>query len=113
MNKEYKPTEEEHPLHIAAARLLALEAGIERRYMKLPFRLDKLTANSKVEPSDASKDDNLKSSNIQTATPALLLWREAVTEATSAAQLSMCINMLTECVGWEKSIMKVVSSLEI
>lgn len=104
MSKEYKPDDENHPLHLAAAKLLALEAGIERRYLKHPFRLEKLT---KSEAIDVNKDENLKNSNIQTITPALRLWREAVTEATSAAQLTMCVNRLLECIAWDKSIMKV------
>ena len=43
-------------------------------------------------------------------TPALKIWRDAVLTAQSAAQLSMCLSMLYDCVAWEKSIMKVVSS---
>ena len=42
-------------------------------------------------------------------TPALKIWRDAVLTAQSAAQLSMCLSMLYDCVAWEKSIMKVVS----
>ena len=42
-------------------------------------------------------------------TPALKIWRNAVVTSQSASQLAMCLNMLYDCVAWEKSIMKVVS----
>lgn len=47
--------------------------------------------------------------NVEMITPALKIWRDAVLTAQSAAQLSMCLSMLYDCVAWEKSIMKVVS----
>ena len=47
--------------------------------------------------------------DVEILTPALKIWRDAVLSAQSAAQLSMCISMLYDCVAWEKSIMKVVS----
>ena len=43
-------------------------------------------------------------------TPALRHWRNCVSSSTSAAQLSMCLTMLNNCIAWDKSIMKVVSS---
>ena len=43
-------------------------------------------------------------------TPALKHWRNCVSSSTSAAQLSMCLTMLNNCIAWDKSIMKVVSS---
>ena len=102
---EYNPSEEENPISIAASRLLALEIGIERRYMKPPFR----TPDSLPKPDAESKEaDNLKNSNVQKVTAQLQTWREAVSEAKSAAQLSMCVSALFDSVAWEKSIMKVV-----
>ena len=95
--------EEKNPIRVAAKRLLQLEEGIERRYLKHPFK--------KSESADQSKDDTLKNSNLQETTAALLLWRKVVNEVSSGAQLSICINMLNECIGWEKSIMKVVSEM--
>jgi len=104
-NPEYNPPEEEHPISIAASRLLALEIGIERRYMKPPFR----TPDSLPKPdAEAKEADNLKNSNVQKVTAQLQTWREAVSEAKSAAQLSMCVTALFDSVAWEKSIMKVV-----
>ena len=62
------------------------------------------------EPTEAGKEDAPKNANIQETTSALKRWREAVTNASSSAQLSMCIHMLNTCIAWERSIMKVVSS---
>ena len=36
-------------------------------------------------------------------------WRDAVSTASSAAQVTLCCNQLDQCIAWEKSIMKVVS----
>ena len=47
-------------------------------------------------------------SSSEQITDGLKLWRKTVSECTSAAQLAMCVNMLRECIAWEKSIMKVV-----
>jgi len=98
---EYDPPEDKHPISIAASRLLALELGIERRYMKPPFR----TPDSLPKPdAPEAKEEPVKNPK---ATAQLEKWREAVSEAKSSAQLSMCITALFECVAWEKSIMKV------
>ena len=105
--KVYKVETGQHPLTAAKSRLLALESGLERRYLKHPFRVETHGAKTAAEPLDTSSDA-LHSSNVQGTTPALRLWREAVEDATSAAQLSMSLSMLDECVAWEKSIMKVV-----
>lgn len=40
------------------------------------------------------------------------VWRKALTEVRSAAQLAMCIQQLQKSIAWERSIMKVVSSRE-
>ena len=39
------------------------------------------------------------------------VWRKALTEVRSAAQLAMCIQQLQKSIAWERSIMKVVSSI--
>ncbi|XP_075685448.1 bromodomain adjacent to zinc finger domain protein 2B isoform X10 [Rhinoderma darwinii] len=39
--------------------------------------------------------------------PGLKIWRTALCEARSAAQLSLCIQQLQKSIAWEKSIMKV------
>ena len=41
--------------------------------------------------------------------PGLLLWRRAVQNAQSPAQLNLCTQLLGNSIAWEKSIMKVVS----
>lgn len=38
------------------------------------------------------------------------VWRKALTEVRSAAQLAMCIQQLQKSIAWERSIMKVVSA---
>lgn len=38
------------------------------------------------------------------------VWRKALSEVRSAAQLAMCIQQLQKSIAWERSIMKVVSS---
>ena len=103
----YDPPEDQHPVSIAASRLLALEIGVERRYMKPPFR----TADSIPKPegdTPPSITSNLKDETTPKVTPQLEKWRQAVSEAKSAAQLSMCITLLFDSIAWEKSIMKVV-----
>lgn len=37
------------------------------------------------------------------------VWRKALSEVRSAAQLAMCIQQLQKSIAWERSIMKVVS----
>lgn len=41
--------------------------------------------------------------------PGLRVWRRALSEARSAAQVALCIQQLQKSIAWEKSIMKVVS----
>lgn len=43
--------------------------------------------------------------------PGLRVWRRALSEARSAAQVALCIQQLQKSIAWEKSIMKVVSGL--
>lgn len=45
----------------------------------------------------------------EVVTPALKLWRETVSACRTPSQLYMCLTLLTDCIAWEKSIMKVVS----
>lgn len=40
----------------------------------------------------------------------LKVWRKALSEVRSAAQLAMCIQQLQKSIAWERSIMKVVSN---
>lgn len=41
--------------------------------------------------------------------PGLRVWRRALSDARSAAQVALCIQQLQKSIAWEKSIMKVVS----
>ncbi|XP_077129004.1 bromodomain adjacent to zinc finger domain protein 2B isoform X15 [Ranitomeya variabilis] len=43
--------------------------------------------------------------------PGLKIWRKALSEARSAAQVSLCIQQLQKSIAWEKSIMKVYCQL--
>ncbi|XP_022779270.1 bromodomain adjacent to zinc finger domain protein 2B-like isoform X4 [Stylophora pistillata] len=110
--------ENQSPLAIAIARLLALEQAVERRYLKHPLRNDKLNIPANIgtaaapgevpsedgQPREVEKPDSAEE---EILTPALKIWRNAVVTSQSASQLSMCLNMLYDCVAWEKSIMKV------
>ena len=40
--------------------------------------------------------------------PGMRLWRKAIAEVRSAAQLSLCVRLLQKSTAWERSIMKVV-----
>ena len=42
----------------------------------------------------------------------LLVWRDALSQSKTAAQLSMCLHMLQACIAWDKSIMKAVSLVQ-
>lgn len=113
-----EPLAEESPLGIAINRLASLEKGIERRYLKHPLRNDKLQIPANIGTAAApgevpSGEDGLPKEaekmevDLEIVTPALKIWRNTVLTAQSAAQLSMCLSMLYDCVAWEKSIMKV------
>lgn len=92
-----EPVEEDdsrlNPIHVGRDRLLALEEGIERRYLKPPLGV---LMNPK---SDAAPDT-------KEVPKGLLVWREAVGKTETAAQLAMCTYMLETAVAWDKSIMK-------
>lgn len=92
-----EPVEEDdtrlNPIHVGRDRLLALEEGIERRYLKPPLGVP---MNPK---SDAAPDTKEVPKGLQ-------VWREAVGKTETAAQLAMCTYMLETAVAWDKSIMK-------
>lgn len=52
----------------------------------------------------------LPSSGEEEVAHGMKVWRKALTEVRSAAQLAMCIQQLQKSIAWERSIMKVVSS---
>ncbi|XP_029202524.2 bromodomain adjacent to zinc finger domain protein 2B-like isoform X4 [Acropora millepora] len=118
LSADFNPLGEESPLGIAISRLTSLERGIERRYLKHPLRNDKLQIPANIGTAAAPgevpsgedgppKEEEKMEVNVEMITPALKIWRDAVLTAQSAAQLSMCLSMLYDCVAWEKSIMKV------
>ncbi|KAK8750689.1 hypothetical protein OTU49_014947 [Cherax quadricarinatus] len=82
-----------NPIHIGRERLLALEEGIERRYLKPPLGVP---PNPKNEGTPEVKE----------SPKGLQIWREAVSKSETAAQLAMCTYMLETAVAWDKSIMK-------
>uniref|UniRef100_A0A672I9U5 Bromodomain adjacent to zinc finger domain 2B n=1 Tax=Salarias fasciatus TaxID=181472 RepID=A0A672I9U5_SALFA len=79
------------PLDIAVTRLAELERHIERRYV--PF----LCFFCFLRP-DSSEEE---------AVPGMRLWRKAVGQVHSSAQLSLCIQQLQKSIVWERAIMKV------
>uniref|UniRef100_A0A8C5PTC2 Bromodomain adjacent to zinc finger domain 2B n=1 Tax=Leptobrachium leishanense TaxID=445787 RepID=A0A8C5PTC2_9ANUR len=101
----------DNPLDIAVTRLTDLERNIERRYLKSPLsttiqiKVDNVGTVTVPAPApsvsgdgDGAEDD---------IAPGLKLWRKALSEVKSAAQLSLCIQQLQKSIAWEKSIMKV------
>lgn len=82
-----------NPIHVGRERLLALEEGIERRYLKPPLGVP---PNPKNEVTPETKE----------LPKGLQIWREAVSKTETAAQLAMCTYMLETAVAWDKSIMK-------
>ncbi|XP_076069056.1 bromodomain adjacent to zinc finger domain protein 2B-like isoform X3 [Oratosquilla oratoria] len=112
-----------NPVHLARERLMALEEGIERRYLKPPLGVppnpkegggtescsNSTSSNSSNSSCNSNSNGNCSNSNNvrNCETPkGLTVWREAVSKSETAAQLSMCLYMLETCVAWDKSIMK-------
>ncbi|EDO44814.1 predicted protein, partial [Nematostella vectensis] len=97
-------------LSMAATRLAAVELGIERRYLKHPFR-DEYVCITNMAKKKSPKNIYaftlpffIYSGNI---THALKVWRAAVASVSNASQLAMCLSMLVGYIAWDKSIMKV------
>uniref|UniRef100_K9IPF6 Bromodomain adjacent to zinc finger domain protein 2B n=1 Tax=Desmodus rotundus TaxID=9430 RepID=K9IPF6_DESRO len=101
----------DNPLDIAVTRLADLERNIERRYLKSPLST---TIQIKVDnvgtvtvpapaPSISGDGDGIE----EDIAPGLRVWRRALSEARSAAQVALCIQQLQKSIAWEKSIMKV------
>nr|XP_020450350.1 bromodomain adjacent to zinc finger domain protein 2B-like isoform X3 [Monopterus albus] len=55
----------------------------------------------------AELEKNIERSSEEEATPGLRLWRKALNEVRSSAQLSLCIQQLQKSIAWQRSIMKV------
>ncbi|XP_069080292.1 bromodomain adjacent to zinc finger domain protein 2B isoform X4 [Pleurodeles waltl] len=101
----------DNPLDIAVTRLTELERNIERRYLKSPLsttiqiKLDNVGTVTVPAPAPSiSGDGDGPEDDIA---PGLRVWRKAILEARSAAQVSLCIQQLNRSIAWEKSIMKV------
>uniref|UniRef100_A0A674EVD2 Bromodomain adjacent to zinc finger domain 2B n=1 Tax=Salmo trutta TaxID=8032 RepID=A0A674EVD2_SALTR len=103
-----------NPLDIAVTRLAELERNIERRYLKSPLsttiqvKLDNVMGTFTVPaPTPCSSVDG--EGGEEELAPGMKVWRKAMGEVCSAAQLSLCIQQLQKSIAWERSIMKVQS----
>ncbi|XP_060158368.1 bromodomain adjacent to zinc finger domain protein 2B isoform X14 [Globicephala melas] len=101
----------DNPLDIAVTRLADLEWNIERRYLKSPLsttiqiKLDNVGTVTVPAPAPSISGDG--DGIEEDIAPGLRVWRRALSEARSAAQVALCIQQLQKSVAWEKSIMKV------
>ncbi|KAM9011929.1 bromodomain adjacent to zinc finger domain protein 2B isoform 21-T32 [Ara ararauna] len=101
----------DNPLDIAVTRLADLERNIERRYLKSPLsttiqiKLDNVGTVTVPAPAPSISGDG--DGTEEDIAPGLRVWRRALSEARSAAQVALCIQQLQKSIAWEKSIMKV------
>ncbi|XP_049978565.1 bromodomain adjacent to zinc finger domain protein 2B isoform X2 [Alexandromys fortis] len=101
----------DNPLDIAVTRLADLERNIERRYLKSPLsttiqiKLDNVGTVTVPAPAPSVSGDG--DGVEEDIAPGLRVWRRALAEARSAAQVALCIQQLQRSIAWEKSIMKV------
>ncbi|XP_065606900.1 bromodomain adjacent to zinc finger domain protein 2B isoform X13 [Cyrtonyx montezumae] len=101
----------DNPLDIAVTRLADLERNIERRYLKSPLsttiqiKLDNVGTVTVPAPAPSISGDG--DGTEEDIAPGLRVWRKALSEARSAAQVALCIQQLQKSIAWEKSIMKV------
>lgn len=107
------------PVTRARTSLQALEAHIERRYLKPPLALSNsevtLGAVLQAEHGNASATSPQNSENERVTEPkadnkgiarGLATWREAVSRCNTSAQLAMLVSALEAAVAWDKSVMK-------
>ncbi|XP_018597079.1 bromodomain adjacent to zinc finger domain protein 2B isoform X4 [Scleropages formosus] len=100
-----------NPLDIAVTRLAELEKNIERRYLKSPLsttiqiKLDNVGTVTVPAPAPSSSGDG--EGGEEDIAPGMKVWRKALSEVRSAAQLALCIQQLQKSIAWERSIMKV------
>ncbi|XP_035629205.2 bromodomain adjacent to zinc finger domain protein 2B-like isoform X12 [Oncorhynchus keta] len=103
-----------NPLDIAVTRLAELERNIERRYLKSPLsttvqvKLDNVLGTVTV-PAPAPSHNVDGEGGEEGLAPGMKVWRKAVGEVRSAAQLALCVQQLQKSIAWERSIMKVAS----
>ncbi|NXT52586.1 BAZ2B protein, partial [Pluvianellus socialis] len=101
----------DNPLDIAVTRLADLERNIERRYLKSPLsttiqiKLDNVGTVTVPAPAPSISGDG--DGMEEDIAPGLRVWRRALSEVRSAAQVALCIQQLQKSIAWEKSIMKV------
>ncbi|XP_031534324.1 bromodomain adjacent to zinc finger domain protein 2B isoform X13 [Vicugna pacos] len=101
----------DNPLDIAVTRLADLERNIERRYLKSPLsttiqiKLDNVGTVTVPAPAPSISGDG--DGIEEDIAPGLRVWRRALSEARSAAQVALCVQQLQKSIAWEKSIMKV------
>uniref|UniRef100_A0A8C2WRQ4 Bromodomain adjacent to zinc finger domain 2B n=1 Tax=Cyclopterus lumpus TaxID=8103 RepID=A0A8C2WRQ4_CYCLU len=101
----------DNPLDIAVTRLADLERNIERRYLRSPLgttiqiRLDNVGTVTVPAPAPSTSAD--REGSEEEVAHGMKVWRKALTEVRSAAQLAMCIQQLQKSIAWERSIMKV------
>ncbi|XP_028290694.1 bromodomain adjacent to zinc finger domain protein 2B-like isoform X2 [Gouania willdenowi] len=101
----------DNQLDIAVTRLADLERNIERRYLRSPLgttiqiRLDNVGTVTVPAPAPSSGAD--REGGEEEVTRGMKVWRKALGEVRSAAQLAMCIQQLQKSIAWERSIMKV------
>ncbi|KAJ7398690.1 hypothetical protein BTVI_122832 [Pitangus sulphuratus] len=107
----------DNPLDIAVTRLADLERNIERRYLKSPLsttiqiKLDNVGTVTVPAPAPSISGDG--DGTEEDIAPGLRVWRRALSEARSAAQVALCIQQLQKSIAWEKSIMKVGDNEEL
>ncbi|XP_072321871.1 bromodomain adjacent to zinc finger domain protein 2B isoform X13 [Eucyclogobius newberryi] len=101
----------DNPLDIAVTRLADLERNIERRYLRSPLgttiqiRLDNVGTVTVPAPAPSTSAD--REGGEEEVAHGMKVWRKALIEVRSAAQLAMCIQQLQKSIAWERSIMKV------
>ncbi|XP_061131934.1 bromodomain adjacent to zinc finger domain protein 2B isoform X2 [Syngnathus typhle] len=101
----------DNPLDIAVTRLANLERNIERRYLRSPLgttiqiRLDNVGTVTVPAPAPSASAD--REGGEEEVAHGMKVWRKALIEVRSAAQLAMCIQQLQKSIAWERSIMKV------
>ncbi|XP_061891132.1 bromodomain adjacent to zinc finger domain protein 2B isoform X16 [Entelurus aequoreus] len=101
----------DNPLDIAVTRLANLERNVERRYLRSPLgttiqiRLDNVGTVTVPAPAPSSSAD--REGGEEEVAHGMKVWRKALSEVRSAAQLAMCIQQLQKSIAWERSIMKV------
>ncbi|XP_075748284.1 bromodomain adjacent to zinc finger domain protein 2B isoform X4 [Rhipicephalus microplus] len=108
-----------NPVQVAKERLLGVEAGIERRYLRPPLGTSgsslpqianassggSSSGGNKAEEEVAGKGPGEEDEE-PVLPPGLVRWREAVAACQTAAQLAMCFSQLEACIAWDRSFMK-------